>query len=136
MPTVISNGRQVSAVKDPATGLVAVRWLQEKPHVNYLLTLVAGYFVTLQDQLRDLPLRFYALPGDASEAPLTFAPTKAAMEFFEREIGVPYPWAQYGQVVVRDFTSGGMENTTLTTLFDRTLHRADVPIALLSGSTT
>ncbi|MCX7006230.1 MAG: M1 family aminopeptidase, partial [Kiritimatiellaeota bacterium] len=51
--------------------------------------------------------------------------TKAAMEFFEREIGVPYPWAQYGQVVVRDFTSGGMENTTLTTLFDRTLHRAD-----------
>jgi aminopeptidase N len=122
---VISNGRQVSAVKEPATGLVAVRWVQEKPHVNYLLTLVAGRFVTLEDKLRDLPLRFYALPGDAAEAPLTFAPTKAAMEFFEREIGVPYPWAQYGQVVVRDFTSGGMENTTLTTLFDRTLHRAD-----------
>ena len=123
--TVISNGRQVSADKDPATGLVAVRWVQEKPHVNYLLTLVAGHFVTLQDQVRDIPLRFYALPGDAAEAPLTFAPTKAAVEFFEREIGVPYPWAQYGQVVVRDFTSGGMENTTLTTLFDRTLHRAD-----------
>jgi aminopeptidase N len=132
--TVISNGRQVSAVKDPATGLVAVRWVQEKPHVNYLLTLVAGHFVTLEDKLGDLPLRFYALPGDAAEAPLTFAPTKAAVEFFEREIGVPYPWAQYGQVVVRDFTSGGMENTTLTTLFDRTLHRADTENIITSES--
>jgi aminopeptidase N len=123
--TVISNGRQVAAEKDPATGLVAVRWVQEKPHVNYLLTLVAGRFVTLEDKLRDIPLRFYAPPSDAAEAPLTFAPTRAAMEFFEREIGVPYPWAQYGQVVVRDFTSGGMENTTLTTLTEQTLHRAD-----------
>ena len=125
---VLSNGRQISAVKDPKTGLVVVRWVQDKPHVNYLLTLVAGNFVTLEDKVGELPLRFYALPSDAREAPLTFAPTKAAMEFFEREIGVPYPWAQYGQVVVRDFTSGGMENTTLTTLFDRTLHRADTEL--------
>jgi aminopeptidase N len=122
---VISNGRQVAAEKDPKTGLVAVRWAQEKPHVNYLLTLVAGRFVTLEDKLRDVPLRFYAPPSDAAEAPLTFAPTKAALDFFEREIGVPYPWAQYGQVVVRDFTSGGMENTTLTTLTEHTLHRAE-----------
>ncbi len=122
---VISNGRQVAAEKDPKTGLLAIRWAQEKPHVNYLLTLVAGRFVTLEDKLRDVPLRFYAPPSDAAEAPLTFAPTKAALEYFEREIGVRYPWAQYGQVVVRDFTSGGMENTTLTTLTEHTLHRAD-----------
>jgi len=70
-------------------------------------------------------LRFYTLPSDAKQAALTFAPTKPAMEFFEKEIGVPYPWAQYGQVVVRDFSVGGMENTTLTSLTDRTLHTAD-----------
>jgi aminopeptidase N len=45
------------------------------------------------------------------------------MEFFEKEIGVPYPWAKYYQVVVDDFTWGGMENTSLTVLTDRTLHR-------------
>ena len=122
---VLSNGRQVSETKDPATGLVAVRWSQEKPHVNYLITLAAGYFTKLEDSHRDVPLRFYTPPSDAKEAALTFAVTKPAMEFFEREIGVPYPWAQYGQVVVRDFHWGGMENTTLTTLTDWTLHRAD-----------
>ncbi len=123
--TVLSNGRQMSATKDPTTGLVAVRWLQDKPHVSYLITLVAGHFTMLEDKYRDVPLRFYALASDAKQAALTFAPTKPAMEFFEKEIGVPYPWAQYGQVVVRDFSVGGMENTTLTTLNERTLHTAD-----------
>jgi aminopeptidase N len=35
---------------------------------------------------------------------------------------VPYPWAKYDQVCVNDFTAGGMENTSLTILSDRTLH--------------
>ena len=39
--TVLSNGRLVSEQMDPANGLKAVRWLQEKPHVNYLIALVA-----------------------------------------------------------------------------------------------
>ena len=123
--TVLSNGRQVSSTKDAASGLVAVRWLQDKPHGTHLITLAAGRFTKLEDKYRDVPLQFYTPPSDAAEAALTFADTKPAMEFFEREIGVPYPWAQYGQVVVRDFHWGGMENTTLTTLTDRTLHRAD-----------
>jgi aminopeptidase N len=32
--TVLSNGRKISEEKDPATGLVTFRWLQDKPHVN------------------------------------------------------------------------------------------------------
>jgi aminopeptidase N len=43
------------------------------------------------------------------------------MAFFEREIGVPYPWAKYDQVCVNDFVAGGMENTSATTLTDNTL---------------
>ena len=34
--------------------------------------------------------------------------------FFEEEIGVPYPWDKYDQVCLNDFTSGGMENTSIT----------------------
>ena len=122
---VLSNGRQVSSTKDAATGLMAVRWALEKPHGNHLITLLAGHFTKLEDKYRDIPLQFYTPPSDAAEAALTFASTKPAMEFFEREIGVRFPWTQYGQVVVRDFHWGGMENTTLTTLTDWTLHRPD-----------
>ena len=46
--TVLSNGRRVSEEKDG--GLVAVRWLQDKPHVNYLISLVAGYFKSVEDK--------------------------------------------------------------------------------------
>ena len=131
---VISNGRKVSAEKDPATGLTAVRWVQEKPHANYLITLVAGPFVTLEDQHGELPLRYYTLPSDAPEAPLAFAGTREAVDFFEKETGVAFPWAKYGQVVVRDFTGGGMENTTLTTLTEYTLFRADTETIMSSAN--
>jgi aminopeptidase N len=45
------------------------------------------------------------------------------LEFYEKETGVPYPWAKYYQVAVQDFVEGGMENTSITTMTDRTLHR-------------
>ena len=48
--TVISNGRLLSRDKDPATGLMAFHWSQEKPHANYLITLVAGFFKKLEDK--------------------------------------------------------------------------------------
>ncbi|MBI5774253.1 MAG: M1 family metallopeptidase [Verrucomicrobia bacterium] len=122
---VLSNGRKVSEAKDPQSGLVAVRWSQDKPHVNYLLSLVAGHFKKVEDKYRDIPLEFYTPPSDINEAPASFRDTKDAMAFFEKEIGVPYPWAKYAQVVVHDFHFGGMENTSITTLTDRTLHQAD-----------
>jgi len=123
--TVISNGRKVSETKDPATGLVAVAWKQEKPHANYLISLAAGNFKKVEDRHRDIPLAFYTPPSDLSEAKNSFHDTKDMMEFFEKEIGVPYPWPKYDQVVVNDFVAGGMENTSATTLSDGTLFTSD-----------
>ena len=119
--TVISNGRKVSETKDAATGLVAVEWRQEKPHANYLISLVAGHFKKVEDRHRDIPLAFYTPPSDINEAQNSFRDTKDMMAFFEEEIGVPYPWPKYEQVVVNDFVAGGMENTSATTLTDTTL---------------
>ena len=118
--TVLSNGKLVSEEKDAKTGLIAVRWLQEKPHVNYLVALAAGYFKKLEDKHKDVPLAFYTPPSQIEYAQNSFRDTKDIMEFFESEIGVPYPWAKYFQVVVDDFVAGGMENTSLTILTDRT----------------
>ncbi len=118
--TVLSNGKLVSENKE-ASGLKAVRWLQEKPHVNYLISLVAGHFKKIEDDYKNIPLAFYTPPSEINEAINSFRDTKNMMGFFEKEIGVPYPWNKYFQVVVSDFTAGGMENTSLTTLTDRTL---------------
>lgn len=119
--TVISNGRLLAEEIDPETGLKVSHWYQDKPHVNYLVALCAGYFVRITDVYRDIPMAFYVPTTYREWAAGSYAGTKDMMAYFEEEIGVPYPWDKYDQVVVEDFVAGGMENTTLTILTHRTL---------------
>jgi aminopeptidase N len=123
--TVLSNGRLVSQEIDPATGLKAAHWLQEKPHVNYLVALVAGRFGKVESRYRDIPLAFYTPLSQVEQAANSFEGTADMIEFFEQELGVPYPWDKYDQVAVADFVAGGMENTSLTVLNDDTLFTKD-----------
>lgn len=121
----VANGRLDRREVDPDTGLTAFRWVQDRPHVAYLVCLVAGHFESLEDRHRDVPLAFHTPPSRIAQAASSFQGTAAMMEFFEQELGMPFPWAKYDQAVVDDFTAGGMENTTLTTLTHRTLFTAD-----------
>lgn len=123
--TVVSNGRLVSEELDAGTGLRSFHWLQEQPHANYLITLVAGYFKKIEDRHGDLPLAFLTPPSEIDQAASSFRNTKDMMQFFEEEIGVPYPWPKYYQICVNDFVAGGMENTSATTLTDGTLFSAE-----------
>ncbi|MEN9574951.1 MAG: Aminopeptidase [Verrucomicrobiota bacterium] len=129
----LSNGRQVSA-QPGAGGLTAFHWVQEKPHVTYLITLVAGQLKKIEDKHRDIPLEFWTTPSDLAAAPNSFRNTRHMMQFFEREIGVNYPWAKYGQAAVHDYHWGGMENTSLTTLNFRTLFTAETENLFSSDS--
>lgn len=119
--TVVSNGRKVGEFVDESTGVKTSHWLQRKPHVNYLIALVVGRFAKLESTYRDIPLGFYAPQSQREFAANSFRDTADIMAFFEDEIGVPYPWDKYDQVAVLDFHYGGMENTSLTVLTDRTL---------------
>lgn len=133
--SVVSNGVLVSQTK-AAAGLSTWHWRQDKPHVNYLIALAAGYFHRLEDQAGDLPLTLYVPPSEKEQAAGAFRDTKKIIEFYEEELGVPFPWDKYAQVFCLDFVAGGMENTSCTfntagMLFRdeteqiRTLHRLD-----------
>lgn len=117
--TVLSNGRLVGEELSGDTKVV--HWRQDKPHVCYLITLVAGYFSELEDRSGDVPLAFYSQPTVEEHAANSFVDTADIMQFFNREIGVPFPWHKYYQVTVHDFQFGGMENTSMTTLAHRTI---------------
>jgi aminopeptidase N len=120
-----SNGKLISQVKDATSGLTAYDWQQEKPHSAYLVSLVAGQFTVIEDRYKDLPMAFIVPPADAAMAQRSLDGTKEMLAFFERELGFPFAWDKYHQIVVRDFQWGGMENTSLTTLTDRTLHTGE-----------
>lgn len=124
--TAISNGRLVAEIPDPTTGLVAFHWRQDEPHVTYLIALAAGHFRQLEARHREIPVTFHTPPSSFAQAEGSFRGTLDMLAFFERETGVPYPWAKYAQVCVADFVAGGMENTSLTILNDNTLFPAEV----------
>jgi len=94
------------------------QWLQARPHVPYLVSLVAGEFTrtTLPAPLSGVPMQVWTTPAKAHLAQGTYANTDRMMALFGRVFGEDYPWDRYDQLVVRNFGSGGMENTSVTTM--------------------
>lgn len=94
-------------------------WRQEQPHSTYLTMIAVGNFTITKDKWRDKEVSYYTEPDYASTAKLVFGKTPEMIEFFSKKLGVDFPWDKYSQIVVRDFVSGAMENTTATVFFDR-----------------
>jgi aminopeptidase N len=117
---VVSNGRLVSVSKN--RDMRIWHWIQEIPHVAYLVSLVVGEFEHWTDEADGGPREYYVPPGRRKDGERTFASTAEMVRVFEEFTGQKYPYAKYAQVVVQDFTWGGMENTSATTLADVILH--------------
>ncbi|MEM3684134.1 MAG: HEAT repeat domain-containing protein [Conexivisphaerales archaeon] len=119
--TAISNGRLVE-VKEEDGGMKSYHWIQDKPHSVYLISLVAGDYVEIREEVDGIPLYYYVYKGREEDAKRSFSETPKMVKFFQEKIGYRYPWDKYSQTVVSDFIFGGMENTSATTLTDTTLH--------------
>ncbi len=103
------------------------RYTEDVPHSTYLVTLVVGPFVEIEQSRagsRQIPVWYYVLPGREADGERAFGNTPRMIDEFERRIGTPYPYERYSQIAVSDFIFGGMENTSATTQTDRTLHDA------------
>lgn len=117
---VCSNGHLVE--KTEASDRTRWHWLQDKPHPNYLVTLVVGKFSVFdvggpESARPGLPMPVYVQQGAENEAREVFANTAEMVAVFEKLFDEPYPWDQYAQLCVRDFVAGGMENTSATSLY-------------------
>ncbi len=95
--------------------------VQDRPHVLYLVNVVVGDIVGIDDPACPVPVTHWLPRGREACAPAVFRATAFAIAELGRFIGVPYPWQRYGHAVVHRFMWGGMENTTLTTITDRVL---------------
>ncbi|MBL0870376.1 MAG: M1 family metallopeptidase [Phycisphaerales bacterium] len=134
----LSNGEPVEVkAGEVKPGRAVFHWRLEKPQPGYLITLVVGKFdeVVIEPSdrttgegarlkgMKSLPVcRVYGPVGSGASLRETFANTPEMVAFLEKLFGKAYPWGRrYGQVIVRDFQWGGMENTTLTTLSEEVL---------------
>jgi aminopeptidase N len=126
----LSNGILVEKRQEQAHAFF--HWRMDHVHPSYLFALVAGEFAEVKGkQVGDVPLTYWVPPEQSSDAERTFGRTPAMMEYFQQLVGLPYPWVKYDQVVLADFTFGGMENTTITTLYEHTMldERASLDIS-------
>lgn len=113
----LSNGILVKSTKNN-DGTRTDYWKMSQPHSVYLTMLAVGKFAVIKDKWRNIMVDYYVEPAYAPYAKQIFGKTPVMMEFFSQKLNYPYPWPKYSSIVVRDYVSGAMENTSATVFMD------------------
>ncbi|MFD2202280.1 M1 family aminopeptidase [Shivajiella indica] len=113
----ISNGLLKSS-KENEDGSRTDHWVMDLPHAPYLAAVVVGEYVEIEDEWDGMQVNYYVEKEYEQGARKVFQNTPEMISFFSDLLGVRYPWQKYDQVVVRDFVSGAMENTTISVFME------------------
>lgn len=112
--TTLSNGLLLSSQKN-ADGTRTDYWKMDLPHSPYLVMMGIGEFKKIIDEpWNGKEISYYVEKEYEAHAKAIFGKTKKMVEFYSNKLGVAYPWQKYSQIVVRDYVSGAMENTSAT----------------------
>ncbi|MEO6305667.1 MAG: M1 family aminopeptidase [Bacteroidia bacterium] len=123
--TTLSNGLLTDSKKN-TDGTRTDHWKMDIPHSPYLVMLSVGDFKKVTDTpWNGKEVSYYVEKEYKPYAKSIFGNTKEMIEFYSNVLGTPYPWQKYSQIVVRDFVSGAMENTTATLHGDFMVYQTD-----------
>jgi len=114
---VLSNG-VLKGLKDSGNNQVW-HYKMSHPHATYLIMLGIGdYGIETRKTASGIDENLWYYPDLPDRVKPTYLYSIDMFDFFEKEIGVPYPWESYSQIPVQDFMYGAMENTTATVFGD------------------
>lgn len=116
--TTLSNGLLIKQTKNK-NGTRTDHWKMSLPHTPYLVMMAAGDFKVVKDTWKrsngkQMEVSYFVEKEYEQYARDIFGETPNMIDFFSKKLGVEYPWEKYSQIVVRDYVSGAMENTTAT----------------------
>ena len=109
----LSNGLLVKQV-DNKNGTRLDVWKMDLPHSPYLFFIGIGDYAVIKDSYNGKEVSYYIEQAYEKEARKIYGKTPNMIAFYEKILGIPYPWAKYAQMSARDYVSGAMENTTST----------------------
>ncbi len=107
----LSNGLLVSSKKNN-DGTRTDYWKMDLPHAPYLFMIAIGEYAIVKDDWEGMLVDYYVEPKFEEHARAIFPHTPEMLNLFSEQLDLKYPWQKYSQVVVRDYVSGAMENTT------------------------
>lgn len=113
----LSNGKFDFALIN-GTGNQTDYYTMAQPHAAYLVMMAIGNFSIVKDEWRGKQVGYYVEKEFEPHARAFFGKTPEMLTFFSDITGVEYPWPKYDQIVVREFITGAMENTTAVTFGD------------------
>lgn len=116
----MAAGTQTGSVRDSRVRRTD-SWRMDTPHPTSLMTVVAGGFAVEDLPGGPLPLPVVVEPAGLARARVALAPTRTILDFYADYTACPYPYRKYAQCLVKEFTAGGMENISATTLFHEML---------------
>ncbi len=115
---VLSNGTFLGS-KDNKNGTLTWHYCMKHPHAPYLIMLGIGTYEIKETKSKSgLPMHLYYYPEWKDRAELTYKYSEQMVDFYEKEIGVPFGWESYSQIPVQDYMFGAMENTSATVFGD------------------
>lgn len=109
----LSNGLLIKQKKN-SDGTRTDTWKMDLPHAPYLMMMAIGEYSVVKDNYKGKEVSYYVEKEYEPVARKIFGLTPEMIGFYSKVTGIDYPWQKYGQVVVRDYVSGAMENTTAT----------------------
>lgn len=115
--TTLSNGNLVYSQLNE-DGTKTDYWKMDKSHAPYLFMMAIGEYAIVKDSWEDLEVTYYVEPAYEQYAKNIFGHTPEMLSFFSKKLDYKYPWSKYAQVIVRDFVSGAMENTTASVFME------------------
>lgn len=107
----LSNGLLISSTNN-SDGTRTDYWKMNQPHAPYLFMVAVGDFAVVKDDWNGMLVDYYVEPDYEKYAKAIFAHTPEMLGFFSDLLDMKYPWDKYSQIIVRDYVSGAMENTT------------------------
>lgn len=113
----LSNGLLTEQIKEANNKRTDV-WVMDQPHPPYLFMMAVGDFSVTRDEWNGVPLAYWMEQDYGPYAKDIFGNTPEMMTFFSDLLGYPYPWKKYDQIVVRDYVSGAMENTSASLFYE------------------
>ena len=124
----LSNGLLIYST-DNGDGTRTDHWKQSLPHTPYLAMMAIGDFAVVSDEYvrqdgSKMEVSYYVEKEYEPFARSIFGETPNMIKFFSDLLGIEYVWEKYAQVVVRDYVSGAMENTSAT-IHGEFLYRTD-----------
>jgi aminopeptidase N len=109
----LSNGLLVKQV-DNKNGTRLDVWKMDQPHSPYLFFIGVGDYAIVKDTYNGKEVSYYIEKAYEKVARKIYGNTPAMIAFYEKILGVNFPWVKYAQISGRDYVSGAMENTTAT----------------------